>query len=111
MIASTLAPRCERQSKEVARREHDDAVDPAGYRGYGGAIDARESSSGQNYQRYQQAAQQIRERQGLGRGRWDSVSECYMLGGADIRSVPWENGDLAEIEAFVSEELYIHSKV
>jgi len=96
---------------EDARREHDDAVDPAGYRGYGGAIDARESSSGQNYQRYQQAAQQIRERQGLGRGRWDSVSECYMLGGADIRSVPWENGDLAEIEAFVSEELYIHSKV
>jgi hypothetical protein len=65
MIASTLAPRCEAEQRsgvdyEDARREHDDAVDPAGYRGYGGAIDARESSSGQNYQRYQQAAQQIR---------------------------------------------------
>lgn len=34
-----------------------------------------------------------------------------MLGGEDIRNVPWEGGAMDEIDAFVSEELYIHSKV
>lgn len=46
-----------------------------------------------------------------GSDRWDSVSECYMLNGTDIRSVPWDGAPEAEIDAFVSEELYIHSKV
>lgn len=59
----------------------------------------------------QQGAAKIGNRQGLGSGRWDSVSECYMLGGEDIRNVPWEGGAMKEIDAFVSEELYIHSKV
>ena len=71
----------------------------------------QESLQGENYQRYQQAASQIQGRGGLGDGRWDSVSECYMLGGEDIRNVPWENGNIPEIDAFVSEELYVHSKV
>jgi phospholipase D1/2 len=34
-----------------------------------------------------------------------------MLNGEDIRNVPWEGGNVAEIDAFVTEELYIHSKV
>lgn len=34
-----------------------------------------------------------------------------MLNGTDIRNVPWEGGAMDEIDAFVSEELYIHSKV
>jgi hypothetical protein len=34
-----------------------------------------------------------------------------MLNGPDIRTVPWEGGAMDEIDAFVSEELYIHSKV
>jgi hypothetical protein len=38
-------------------------------------------------------------------------AQCYMLGGEDIRNVPWEGGNMDEIDAFVSEELYIHSKV
>jgi phospholipase D1/2 len=59
------------------------------------------------HQQYQQEASRIG---GLGDGRWDSVSECYMLGGEDIRNVPWEGGAMNEIDAFVSEELYIHSK-
>ena len=96
---------------ELARREHDDRVDPAGYRAYGGENDNQESSSRQNYNQYQKAAAGINPRQGLGTGRWDTVSECYMLGGLDIRKVPWENGDVSEMDAFVSEELYIHSKV
>ena len=96
---------------ELARREHDAMVDPMGYRAQGGAGYANESSSGQNYQRYQQAASNIDDRGGLGNSRWDSVSECYMLGGTDIRNVPWESGNVPEIDAFVSEELYVHSKV
>ena len=96
---------------EDARREHDDIVDPAGYRAQGDVRYPHEPSMGQNYQRYQQAATNITDRRGLGSSRWDNVSECYMLGGTDIRDVPWEDGDLAEIDAFVSEELYIHSKV
>ncbi|KAF2470091.1 phospholipase D/nuclease [Lindgomyces ingoldianus] len=63
------------------------------------------------YEQYQQGAAQIGSRKGLGSGRWDSVSECYMLGGEDIRNVPWEGGAMDEIDAFVSEELYIHSKL
>lgn len=65
----------------------------------------------QDYERYQQEASKIGKRQGLGDGRWDSVSECYMLNGEDIRNVPWEGGAMEEIDAFVSEELYIHSKL
>ena len=63
------------------------------------------------YQQYQQGASHIGSLQGLGSGRWDTVSECYMLGGTDIRNVPWEGGGMDEMDAFVSEELYVHSKV
>ncbi|GIZ46370.1 hypothetical protein CKM354_000949800 [Cercospora kikuchii] len=61
------------------------------------------------YDRYQQTAQQVSG--GRDRGRWDSVAECYMLNGPDIRSVPWDGAPEAEMDAFVSEELYIHSKL
>ncbi|KAI9695732.1 MAG: hypothetical protein M1836_006098 [Candelina mexicana] len=95
-------------SYDNASQQYDNAIG-AGYgdnshgqAGYG--YDAQ-------YQRYQQGVQQMGDRYGQGKGRWDSVSECYMLGGEDIRNVPWENGNLAEIDAFVSEELYIHSKI
>ncbi|KAF1967898.1 phospholipase D/nuclease [Bimuria novae-zelandiae CBS 107.79] len=64
-----------------------------------------------DYNKYQQAAAQVGSRHGLGDGRWDSVSECYMLSGEDIRNVPWEGGAMDEIDAFVSEELYVHSKL
>ena len=62
------------------------------------------------YQKYQTAAQQVYggSNQALAGSRWDSVAECYMLGGEDIRNVPWEDGDTNEVDAFVSEELYIH---
>jgi len=65
----------------------------------------------EDYQRYQQEAAKMGDRQGLGSGRWDTVSECYMLNGEDIRNVPWEGGAMDEMDAFVSEELYIHSKL
>lgn len=93
---------------ETARRQHDVNVDLTGYLAQGAPGDY--NSSSQAYQRYQQAASTIPDRKGLGNNRWDTVSECYMLGGQDIRTVPWEEGDLTEMDAFVSEELYIHSK-
>lgn len=76
--------------------------------GYGTA----QYQPGDPYQQYQAGSQQIGDHQGLGTsGRWDTVAECYMLNGEDIRKVPWEQGGIPEIDAFVTEELYIHSKV
>ncbi|KAH7092009.1 hypothetical protein FB567DRAFT_229060 [Paraphoma chrysanthemicola] len=75
--------------------------------GYGRPQEGRPN----DYERYQDQAAKIGNRQGLGGGRWDSVAECYMLGGEDIRNVPWEGGNVSEMDAFVSEELYIHSKL
>ncbi|KAI0869425.1 phospholipase [Hypoxylon argillaceum] len=77
-----------------ARRQHDDLVgrgDEGGYR--------------DQYDRYQSAAS------GVSDDTWDTVSSCYMDGGPDIRSIPWHGDEESEINAFVSEELYIHSKV
>ncbi len=95
-------------SYDQASRQHDDAIG-AGYGDYSTGYGS--GGQYQQYQQYQQGVQHMGDRYGQGKGRWDSVSECYMLGGEDIRNVPWENGNLAEIDAFVSEELYIHSKV
>ncbi len=92
-------------SYEVAREQCDEAIElPA------------EDVSGQytdrtKYQQFQQATTSMKRKQGLYTGDWDSVSDCYMLGARDIRDAPWEAGDYPEIKAFVSEELYIHSKV
>lgn len=96
---------------EDARRQHDEAVG-AGYGGQGESIGGSIVNPSSQYQQYQSAAQFAAAGKATGSGRWDTVSECYMLGGEDIRNVPWDNdGDLSEIDAFVSEELYIHSKV
>lgn len=92
-------------SYQDARNEHDQAVElPADMPGV-------PYTKHPNYQAYSEATGQMNKQEALYAGKWDSVSECYMLGGRDIRSVPWENGDVLEIDAFVSEELYIHSKV
>ena len=90
---------------EVAREQWDQAVELP-------AEDTNSQNADQTkYHQYQQATTTMHRQQGLDMGRWDSVSECYMLGGKDIREVPWEAGDYPEIKAFVSEELYVHSKV
>ena len=96
---------------DQARREHDDDVG-AGYGDEGEGTGAGQyAGRDQDYQQYQQAAQHINRQDDLGSGHWDSVSSCYMQDGQDIRSVPWKDGDIDEIDAFVSEELYIHTKV
>lgn len=48
----------------------------------------------------------------LSPGLWDTVSSCYMLDGPDIRSVLWPDGaSFAEMEGFVQEQVYVHSKL
>ena len=90
---------------ETAREQYDEAVELP-------AENTRGQHPGQSgYQQYQQATSRVDRPHGLYTGEWDSVSQCYMLGGRDIRKVPWEMGDYPEIKTFVSEELYVHSKV
>ncbi|KAK2734211.1 hypothetical protein FQN55_002878 [Onygenales sp. PD_40] len=87
---------------QAAQNQHDDKVT---------ATKTSAFDTTAQYQQYQQAAHQVSHSQPSS-GRWNSVSECYMLGGEDIRKVPWEHpGDMSEIDAFVTEELYVHSKV
>ncbi|OCT44731.1 hypothetical protein CLCR_05364 [Cladophialophora carrionii] len=93
-------------SYEDARKQHDDAVG-AGYGPLGERTNTAQLSQASQYQQYQTTAQNMGQ---PGSGRWDSVAECYMLGGQDIRTVPWDGPPEAELDAFVSEELYIHSK-
>ncbi|KAL8871827.1 MAG: hypothetical protein Q9174_002423 [Haloplaca sp. 1 TL-2023] len=100
-------------SFNAAQQQYNDAVElPAGYSSQGDDGQNRDfSMNRQDYHQYQQSAQRMGGQQGPRSSRWDSVSECYMLGGLDIRSVPWENDPASEMDAFVSEELYVHSKV
>lgn len=74
--------------------------------GYGVPLTGPGPQEGQ--QQYQQAAAAAPHTQA---DSWDTVSSCYMLNGRDIRTVPWSGPPEAELDAFVSEELYIHSKV
>ena len=104
---SNIMSQVEQQSGiryEDARKQHDDMVG-AGWMPQGEGTGARPGVPGGQYQQYQNVAQA----QHTG-SRWDSVAECYMLGGEDIRRVPWDGPPEAELDAFVSEELYIHSK-
>ena len=93
---------------KLASQDHDDIVDPFGLR----AQQEMGEFEGDNatvdheaYHKYQDAASHDHN-------AWDTVSSCYMLGGTDIRKVPWQgDGGTDEIDAFVTEELYVHSKL
>ncbi|GAB1316674.1 hypothetical protein MFIFM68171_06884 [Madurella fahalii] len=81
---------------EDARREYD--------RRYEGG-EERYGRGDSQYRRYQEAASHFKD------PTWDTVSACYMDAGPDLRSVPWTGSAEAEFDAFVSEQLYVHSKV
>jgi len=87
-----------------ARREHDDIVG-AGYDGYGEGTGAEPNQRNPRYDDYQAAGSQVEGSQ------YDTVSGCYMDGGPSIKDIPWSGSPEDEMNAFVSEELYIHSKV
>lgn len=90
---------------EDAREQHDEAIELPATESIG-----RHTHRPQ-YQQYQQATNNTNRQQRGHAVSWDTVSDCYMLGGKDIRDVPLQNGEFSEMHAFVSEELYIHSKV
>lgn len=94
---------------EDAREQYD--VQTAGPSGYASHTPRSAFDTSVPFQQYQQTAHNLPGAKSAGSGRWDSVSSCYMLGGEDIRNVPWDGHPDAEIDAFVSEELYVHSKV
>ena len=93
---------------EDARKQQDVAT--AGPGGYGPGAPRTAFDTSAPFQQYQQAGQQAGQSK-AGRACWDSVSSCYMLHGEDLRRVPWDGPAEAEIDAFVTEELYVHSKV
>lgn len=90
-----------------ASQDHDDIVDPFGLRAqkeFGEFEGDNVTQNHEAYQKYQKASTHTSE--------WDTVSSCYMAGNSDIRKVPWQGGgSIQEIDAFVSEELYVHSKL
>ncbi len=86
----------------AARREFDDAVE-SGYDGY--SPQPTYGHLGDQYKQYQAAAAGVHE------GTADSVSASYMDGGPNLATVPWAGSPDSELNAFVSEELYIHTKV
>lgn len=103
---STTMRRAEQESGvayEDARREFDDTVE-SGYDGYS-RNEETEGRLGSQYRRYQEAAGRQDD------NTWDTISAAYMAEGPDLNSIPWEGDPEAEVDAFVSEELYIHSKV
>lgn len=103
-VSSTLG-RVERESGvsyEAARREFDDRAE----RGSDGRDYYDQQGRGDSqYRRYQEAASHTDDKS------WDSVAACYMQAGPDLDRVPWTGSPESELDAFVSEELYIHSKV
>lgn len=91
-------------SYEDARREFDDAVE-SGYDGY--SRQETHGRLGDKYHRYQAAAEAAPNDPTA-----DTVSPCYMADGPALADVPWSGDDAeAERNAYVSEELYIHTKV
>ncbi|KAL3422829.1 hypothetical protein PVAG01_04576 [Phlyctema vagabunda] len=94
-------------SYESARKEHDDIVG-AGYDGMGERTGAAPGQKNERYDRYQEAATRV-DRQSNKND--DSISDCYMQDGPSVKDIPWTGSSEAEIDAFISEELYIHSKV
>lgn len=57
------------------------------------------------YDRYQQEARKVAD------STLDTISSCYMDQGPRVTDLRWDGNPEDEINAFVTEELYIHSKL
>ena len=96
-------------SYEDARRGYDQRFSHlAVAQNYGSEYDDRHGNN-DAYEKYQAAAQGIHG--GSNQKSLDTVAPSYMLGGEDIRNAPWKGDAQSELDSFVSEELYIHSKL
>lgn len=97
-----IAERVSGVSYESARKAHDDAVG-AGYNGRGEGTCVNGTHPNSHYNRYQQAAcwDKIKH---------DTLDSSGMESGLDFTTGPWIKGSNEEIDAIVSEEVYVHSK-
>lgn len=82
-------------SYEQARRDHDDYVE--------GGLEGSDDTGA--YQTYQRGAAGVED------NTLDTVSGCYMAGTTPLADIPWDGDEAAEMDAYVSEELYVHSKL
>ncbi|KAH6607433.1 phospholipase D/nuclease [Trichoderma cornu-damae] len=87
-------------SYEQARRYHDDYVNEEPY-GRGGG----DSDDYGDYDRYQRQARSVPD------DTPDTVSAAYMRHGPNVADIPWDGEPEDEFDAFVSEQLYIHTKL
>ncbi|OAA61436.1 phospholipase D [Cordyceps fumosorosea ARSEF 2679] len=85
---------------EEARKEHDDQVGA-------GRFPQGEGTGGTkySYKQYQEQAQTVADE------TKDSIVAAYMDGRDELSHFAWDGNPDAEMDAFVSEELYIHSKL
>ncbi|KAK4192729.1 hypothetical protein QBC35DRAFT_483180 [Podospora australis] len=97
---SQIMTSVERQSGvsyEDARRDYDNR--------YQSSEGASRPGNNSHYRRYQEAATELTD------NTWDTVSPCYMNTGLSLLAVPWTGTQEEELNAYVSEQLYIHSKL
>lgn len=92
-------------SYESARRNYDNQYQAnQGYQPNSDPYYNQQDPNNQ-YNRYQEAAARHSDQ------TWDSVAAAYMGSGPNLHSLPWNGTPESELDAFVSEQLYIHSKV
>jgi phospholipase D1/2 len=92
---------------ETACKERDDLVGVGYLRRGGEETEVEDGGSSTRYDRHQQAAHTVKPSQG---SQYDTVSSSYMLDGPPLTSIPWSGSPDSELNAYVSEELYIHTK-
>lgn len=83
-----------------ARREHDEYVGGGGY-----PVGEEQSYRTDEYDRYQREARSVPD------NTLDTISACYMDGSPRVTELPWDGSPEEEFDAYVTEELYIHSKL
>ncbi|PSK44237.1 Phospholipase D1 [Elsinoe australis] len=101
-------------SYDDARRGHDQKYGA----GYGGNPQQQSqepygqpNEDIQNFNQFQDTAKNLGSQGGLASGRYDTISSAYMLNQPSLFDIPWTGSPESEIDAFVSEELYVHSKL
>lgn len=86
---------------ESGRKQHDDIVG-AGYDGRGEGTGAYYGRRNPEYEEYQRAGKGVYDEMVD-----DSVAECYMENGPSILNVAWTGSEEAEMDAFVSEGMFL----
>ncbi|KAH7017394.1 putative phospholipase D [Ilyonectria destructans] len=84
-------------SYEDARKEYEDHIDRR--------LDSLSQDNTDHYDRYRREAAQVKD------VTLDTITSVYMDGGPNVTELTWDGNPEDEINAFVSEQLYIHTKL